>query len=469
MILLTLLIPLILGLFLLSTINYKQGRLAEKLALSFMLGLGILVIIMFILSLLNLSLNLIDLTIAVAILILLMAKARISPLPQGEGIIGVRAFQLKSLSLPKLDWLEWSLLLIIGLKLALTFFFALIKPMIDVDAFQFYSIVAKGLFYQKNYFAPYLTQFMFDKPPFPFLAQGWVLISANTMNDCLLKIIGPVLFLCLLVIFYSCLRKEISRTSALLFTFFLSTLPFMLYHATTAYADLYISCYFAVGGIYLYQAMKEKASSLNYLLIAAVCLAITVWTKRGGLVLSLVCFFVYLIFSLINKTNLKNSLLALLTFILLILPWLILGKAGLFIDLFRLTIGQIISSPAAISTAQEMGPLPNTAVIIAVFSKKLFLYADWHLTMALFIVSLVFFFRRAVSQPAVYLLAIIIFCLSSIFIQFGSIGMFRWLLDGTLLDRLVMNEIPLILYFCGIVIGPSLFNAQKKNACAQDS
>lgn len=472
MVIFALFVPLLLGLFILSLIIKLTDKfnMWERIALAFPIGLGILTILIYLFALASIPLTLANILLAVSVVILSI----------GAYLAYKKRFclslnEFRSFKIPQLDWFEWLLVGVISLKVVYSFFIALIKPMVDVDAFQFYSIVAKGLYYGKSLFDPYLLGFIFDKPPFPFLAQGWILIGSLSANDYLLKIISPVLFLCLLVIFYSTLKREASRKTVLIFTFFLATLPFILHHTTTAYADFPVTFYFAAGAIYLYRSMKEtikgqSEQAFSLLLISAVCLAIAVWVKRGGLVLALISIFVYFIFAIINKNYLskdgiKKAFLALIVFGLLTAPWLSQGKGGLFIDLFRLTVSQLISEPTASGIGGEAIPLPDMGTTLAIFGRKLFLYADWHLTMALFVITLLFFSRRAFSQPAVYLLSLVALAVFSVFMQFESTAMFRWLLDGTLLDRLIMNEIPLILFFCAEVVAPLFQAAKEKRLC----
>ena len=339
--------------------------------------------------------------------------------------------------------------------------------MVDIDAFQFYSIVAKGIFYTGRLFDPYLSQFMSDKPPFPFIAQGWAFIGLGTANDALFKVITPVMFLCLLVIFYSALKRYYTRWVCLLFTFLLSSLPLMLYHVGTAYADFPITFYFSVGTIYLYLFIKGRAGdgpgrANTDLFAAALLLGITVWVKRAGLVLvgaDLLALAVYL--AIANKTISRKDwgriCLAILIFALIILPWISQGQLGTFTRILGSLSGSKVETalPAA-AAAAAMPTGEKAGTMIAIFTKKLFLYGDWQLTWTLFVCSLIFFYQRAFRRPLNYLLAMITLSVMTIFIQFGSGEMFRWLLDGTLFDRLIMNEVPIVILFCAEAVIPGL-------------
>jgi len=126
----------------------------------------------------------------------------------------------------------------------------------------------------------------------------------------------------------------------------------------------------------------------------------------------------------------------------------------------------------AIAKNVENIPLmEKTKTIGQIFINKLFFYGDWHLTWVLLFICLLFFYLQALAFPQRYLLGILGLAVATVFVQFESSGTFIWLLDGTLFDRLVMNEIPLALFICAQTIIPWLtaVSGQKKNAYAPKS
>lgn len=462
-------VPFLLGLFILSLLLQKQAGqffFWEKIALAFAVGLGLLTALMYALTAINIPLNLQIILLAVGAIIGLIALylfyLRIFCLNLNE----IRsAFDFKKL---KLNWLEGVLLGLIGFKVIYTFFIALIKPMIDVDAFQFYSIVAKGIFFTGKFFDPYFFQFISDKPPFPFLAQGWAFIGLGTVNDAQFKALWPALFLCFIIIFYSIMRRSAPRWFSLLFTFGLSSLPLMLYHVGTAYSDFPVTFYYSAGTFYLFLFMKEfekAANSRGYLWLAAILLAVSLWVKKAALVLTGIDLIILLIFLFRRRARLSLSvskplLYGLVLFFLLSLPIIVQSRLQLVFG----TIQSLGAAPPEFVQASEksLGLGEKTAIIATTFLRKIFLYGDWQLLGALLIVSLVFFPKTAFSPPARYLLIILLIDFLSVFVQFESGGSFHWLLDGTLLDRLVMNEMPLALFFCAELIG-SLFLPARTN------
>ncbi len=489
MILLTILIPLILGITILSLFSLRNYYFWEKLALSFCAGLGILTIIMFLMVKFGIPLTLINILIITIGLIVLISIYRLKPHIKMWGInkkniphtsvwgsqqpplfTKNEILQAFSFLKQKYSAFEYFLFISISLKVLYVSFSALIKPLVDVDSFQFYSIVAKGIFYDKTFTLPYLQQFMGDKPLFPFLAQGWSFISLQSSNDALFKIIYPVLFVCFLIIFYSVLRKSYKRLYSLLFTFLLSTLPFFIYHLTTAYSDSTITIYYSIATLYLFAFMKDSEQNQENLFMAAIFTGLTIWAKKAGLVLCSVNIFVLLVYLGIkfksidksphqsvwcgDKQMWKKVIIAALLFLMVSGPWLITGQFGTIINVSKSILG--LNPATETIVAQQTQPEGNYAMVLQIFLKKLFLYADWHLLWLLFIVSILFFYKNVFKMPQILLLIIIILDLLALFLQFGTGETFKWLLDGTLLDRLVMPITPVALLFCATAIIPGL-------------
>lgn len=454
-----LLIPTIFGFLLLSLLLQQKNAhflVLEKLSQSFALGLGAIALIMYGLGIVGFRIDLINICICIIVL-----SVPILTYCLKNQCLAIKSAELK-FSWPDLGVWGNLLLGLISLKVIFVFFSGLIKPLIDCDAFQFYSIVAKGLFYDKSFTLAYLQQFIGDKPLLPFLAQGWTFIGMGMVNDAYLKLIPAVLFLCLLIIFYSVLRRSLDRNYALLFTWLLSTLPFLVYHATTAYADLTITFFYSVGTFYLFLFMQEyskkKQFNPSYLFLTACFLGLTVWAKKAGLVLAgieliMLSIFLFINKAKLNKDHLKQIVIAGTIFVLLVTPWLAMGRLGSLTNVVRsmAKAGQI--DQAAPTNAGDEGKI---GVMLEVFSKKLFLYGDWMLLWPMLIITMLFFYKRSFSPPYVLLLAIIFLDVLSLFVQFGSGETFRWLLDGTLLDRLAMNSTPVVLLFSAQVIASFL-------------
>jgi len=145
-------------------------------------------------------------------------------------------------------------------------------------------------------------------------------------------------------------------------------------------------------------------------------------------------------------------IIPIIIFISISVPWLVYSQAQTPLGTIRQIFGkaEVIPSP----TVAQAPLIDKTDIVFSTFLRKLFLYADWHLLWLLFSITLIFFYKKAFSKPLIFLLAIILLDISALFVQFRFGASFTWILDGTLLDRLVMNYVPLVLYFCAETIIP---------------
>ena len=82
---------------------------------------------------------------------------------------------------------------------------------------------------------------------------------------------------------------------------------------------------------------------------------------------------------------------------------------------------------------------------------RLFIYADWQLLWFAFIFVVIFYFTRIWKSKLKYLLLIELTNLGMIFYIFAHPGFFVWLIDGTMIQRLVMHFAPVGHYFVAIV------------------
>jgi hypothetical protein len=221
----------------------------EKVALSFAIGLGFVSAIMLFFTFLKipLSRNTLFPFIVASCLAIYLIKFRDTGLSRFFG--GLRwVFDLR-IDFKK-DALSVVLALYIAVKVAIVFFEALIKPVVDIDAISMYSFVAKAIFIDKVFNTTYLNVGVQDKPLFPYLTQAWIAMGINDFNDCLIKIIGPILFLSFALIIFSVLRRGgASRAFSLFFAALFVSMPFISYHASTAYADLTMTFYYAASTI----------------------------------------------------------------------------------------------------------------------------------------------------------------------------------------------------------------------------
>jgi len=445
----TVLITTAFGLAFTAIIFKREENSLERLALGYGIGVGLITIIMFILSLLK-----IPLTLPVIILFLIgiffvalcyvlnnnYIFLNINKLfPVDHGGRDIKGIALKGL------------IVALAFKMLFVLFSAIIKPMIDVDSFVYYALHAKAIFLKHNALMQYNLQLIGDKPLFPQLSLAWFSIGMGAWDDALMKSVNAILFISLIFIFYCALRRYYPRLYSMFFTFLLSTLPFIAHHATTAYADFPQTYYYSAGTIYLLLFIKgwadDKERSFKDLLVAAILLGISLFVKRGGLFIVAIDSFVILAFFIIKRRDLviddfKKIIVPIGAFMLIVLPWLIFSQAEVVKYLQASNAGGG-SVPAQDNTGRLM-----TVITLGLW--RMFFYSNWQLSWLLFILIFLMLLTRLrviIRSHIVYMLAIVALNLLMYTVQFSRDPYFGWLVDGTMFDRLLMNSMPVVVYF----------------------
>ncbi|MFA5839264.1 MAG: hypothetical protein WC890_01245 [Candidatus Margulisiibacteriota bacterium] len=456
--LVALLVPFTLGTCALSSVISRNGlRLMEKFFLAMLAGIALQVILMFILPFIKIPLTLAYILAGDLLVCLVMAIF----LFFNKSFFFNRN-ELSQLTMPQgLTWIEISLMALMSLKFIYVFFEALIKPVIDIDAISMYSVGAKAIFIKHTFLDSFILQTIHDKPFFAYLSQAWLLISLQSFNDCLIKLFYPIIFICLLGVFYSQARRFWPRQFSLLFTFLLSSFPFMVFHATTAYVDFSQTAYYAISTIYLFLFIKEidqktqlTIAAHDFFTLSLVFLAFSLWIKRGGIFLAAINLVSIIMYLFIFKrkllaSQLRSFILPAGYFILLTLPWIIYSQASIFWG----TLG--VATQEVATQASNTAAGSNFQVVFSTLLNKLFLYSDWHLLWGMFILATLFCLWKKTTRPILFLLTIIILNIFALFFDFSLGHAFAYLLDGTLLDRLVMVSTPIVLFYCAEVFSPN--------------
>ena len=194
------------------------------------------------------------------------------------------------------------------------------------------------------------------------------------------KLAFPIMYAELLFVFYWNLRKHISETSALFWTFILTGFPLILYHSTQVYCDMPMALFYTGGMIYFYEYFCDR--KIGNLIVSAVFLGLGVHVKASGLPLWITASGVLILFLILENRKIKDGLIFFFTSGLIALPWL-LSKGSLISHPAKL--GEKIGSAQPI-VASHLGEVSLTTWnVIKWISMRLFLYADWHILWFVFI------------------------------------------------------------------------------------
>jgi len=416
----------------------------ERSGLAFPLGLGIIALIMLTLNLLGIKLGFINIIMVISVIAI---ASLIWSLIKRYPII---LFSRSAWSVKQLSLLEALLLGITGLIVLYVYFAALIKPVLEFDALWRHSLIARTIFLDKTFLTPFTQEIMQGLPPFSSFAQGWVFFCMNGWNEMLGKIIFPTLYLALLLISYAVLKKYFSRLRALTFTFLVASLPLMVFHASTAYADLPQTVYYSVGSIYLLTFILSEFRAKSDLIISALFLGLGIIVKQHGIYLAGLngLILIAALWSNRQLTNKEKSTYVMAfsgIIILLGLPWLTFNPS------ITQQLTNNLSSPftqSAITPKESLPPLAERfSQALNIFFQKMFVFGNWHLAWALLVICLIFFSRIVFLTPLIYWLALIALNLIYLFAALTLTGAYKFLLDGTLLNRMMMYQLPLVVLF----------------------
>ncbi|MBU0672169.1 MAG: glycosyltransferase family 39 protein [Candidatus Margulisbacteria bacterium] len=461
----TLAVPILLGYCVIALISKTKLRISclERFSLSWGAGIGLLGLGMFTMSLLGISLNLPTILIPSLIVIIILAfylLANRIPIFDMAAILKffISIVRIKNIKSRWQAIAEIILILLIALTIAHVFFDALVKPLLNFDDLWRQGCIAKIIFSTGKVFTEQSVELAGPHPYLNPLSQAWIYMGLGVWNDALGKIIFPLCFASLVFIFYGGVRRYTGRFHALLFTYLLTALPLIVYHAGTAYSDLMQTFYYSAGIIYLFHWMNSRNDPDLY--FSAILLGIGNFVKQTGIPLWLIATVVLIIFLLIeDKRKLKQSGSFILISTIISSPWL-LGPKSSLVSYLRLYSGKLLSlvttSANTASTIQPSEPLayppPTIMDILIQLSKRMFTYADWQLLWFVLIAVIVVKWQKIIVSKLKYLLISIILFFAMMVYIFSSYGIYRFLLDGTLVHRAMMWQAPVALYLIAIAL-----------------
>ncbi|NQT06836.1 MAG: glycosyltransferase family 39 protein [Candidatus Omnitrophica bacterium] len=355
-----------------------------------------------------------------------------------------------------ITFLEKFLLFGISVEVIHSFFKALVKPIEAFDSVAMYAIRAKVFFeaggIPADFFKTITKAFPNSgHPPMIPLAEAWIYTIMGGLNDLLVKIIFPLFFVSLIIIFYFALRGFLNRKAALIFTFILATIPQLNHYASIGYADFALTFYFTAGFIYLFKWMRGKIKS--DLFISAISLAFACWVKLEGWALFLCCALIFILFIMLEFRK-REGFIRLITFLLIVLilasPWLFIVKsAGLENEVYKF---ESIGANRFISSFTNLDRLPR---ILYEFQKQFFGPKKWNIVwiifMALFILNIKTVFRGELKYPTLLLILVIAaYGYSYLLIPLKPGEPINWNVGSTL-SRLFIHFTPLAVYWIACV------------------
>jgi hypothetical protein len=425
--------------------------LLEKCALSFIIGLAALTLQMFFYSLLKIKFSILPLLLPHIFISIVNIFLFVNTTPTGN-------------ELPKTKSEPFDILLMSGIIFQFfhAFFKALIKPMDSYDSVGNFAFKAK-LFFMERYI-PYELFLRKsadiqhgDYPLFIPLSETWVYMFLGRWNDLLVNALFPMFFLSLLVIFYFALKRIIGKRLSLVSSFFLATIPHFLNYATNGYADLPLAMFYSASFIYIFLWISYKRES-KYLYLGAALSFFAVWTKNEGALLSLINILILLIFTFFARKDLTKVEARKIAYFLLI----VIGLSAIWLNFIHHTIGleNELVRKETFKLSVAIKHLDRIPLILYDCQKHILGPKKWNISLLVFFVGLLFYFKTAFKGHFKYITLSILLAYSGYAAAYLITPLEIHYHLQTTGSRLLLHFLPLVVFWIGY-LAKEILNAES--------
>lgn len=294
--------------------------------------------------------------------------------------------------------------------------------------------------------AGFLGGSMLHYPPGTALFKAWLGLFTGMWSDRVAHLYPFTLYVAMLALFFSSLRRHVSGLLSLLFCYMLASVPLLTLHASSGYVDFIVGFYLLCSCLML--ARWFQTGSDVFLYLTAILAAILAFTKNEGMVLFIpvivVTFLIFLRFARISKEDkTKKAAILGICLVLFTAPWLAvkiiygLGFGGIGLEFH----------PEALSAMLRMfffdegsfNVLWAAAIMLLIVNRK-------HLTNKIF---LSYFTPAVLSLLAIT--AVFVFTSGS-----------QWVELKTTAGRTFLTAVPLLLFSLGTLTGLALNHGEGK-------
>lgn len=254
----------------LTLIIAPKHNVAGRLGLSYLLGIGIFTLLMYVTNLLGLKLTFLNnilIFIAVSIPLVFLARKK---------LINYWNEHRKSVKNFRPDLTEKIILFAIMFLVLSSFIATFYWPVYIWDSLTLYDFRAH-LFSQTGFIKHALDAsyngYYLSYPLLTSLSHTIVYLTGGNNP----QFIYSLFYMSLGLVFYGQLREFVSGKYSLLFTLVLILVPQIFNQSAVSYTNLPYMIFFALGAIYFYVWNKKR--STGYLMLSAILLGFSVWTR----------------------------------------------------------------------------------------------------------------------------------------------------------------------------------------------
>lgn len=395
-----LLLLLFFGLLITILLKVKAG-LAERLSLSYLLGIGLFTFFVFAFDLLF---N-IDYSINNTFSLLISSCLILFAIKYKDTIEFFKNIKFEKKPFKWQSVLFWSF---IGLVTVYTLVVNLYWPVYDWDALALYDFRSKVFLIDDNLIHAAISNDYFMGYPLLTSLSHLFIYQIGLQSP---KLIYSLFYFSFIIIFYTQLKKNTSEGKTVFFTIILASIPELFVHSTMAYTNLIYSIYMCTGVFYLF--LYNKYNDFFNLIVASILVGLSTWTRNSEpfwLIPLLIVLFVS-----IKKRKVFHSLL------FLIFPFLINFFWGYVV---RLTT--------------------KTSVVISAHVGQIYLKSLSNVTIDNFFSVIIYLFRNVFSTWGLLFMTLLLI-----------------LIYTTISKKLVHNKMPqliIILFILLLISGTLIFS-----------
>ncbi len=147
------------------------------------------------------------------------------------------------------------------------------------------------------------------------------ILYAFGINEAIIKFFIPLVAVMTAIVMYQFIKNNFSKRIAYLSFFVFVSIPLFLTYSVTYYSDIFLMFFLMLAIYFFFEGMQKN--NLKYILLTGVFTALSILTKRTGIVL-LILFSLWFLYKFLYKKDLKilKPLLIIATItIILVLPW----------------------------------------------------------------------------------------------------------------------------------------------------
>jgi len=347
-------------------------------------------------------------------------------------------------AIKRIRWWQWVLILLIASKLLYVVSMNLTEIRRTDDAFTYSLSVTKHTYFEENH-----TNFDMHRnyPKTPGLLMVWFAMIRGSWDEFSINLPYFNYFLVFLLLFYANIRKRLESNASLIGTYLLSAFPILLSHSVmVGYADLPMALFLFLSGVYAWNFMCD--GDLNDLILAGFFILCLPLVKTEGKIPYLL-FGIFIFFAAVAYRKMR------------MLPrtiWLI--AAGLAV------LGSLSIAVVFIKYGQtEPGFLPPRVwyriapgIHWAEIKQPLLMhfgsyFNNWMIIGTLCPFAILVFTPFYVNRKEFLMILFSLMLLLSNIYLFCFGGAYRFLVNGTMINRSYLQILPTMLFTCIVLVG----------------